>query len=63
VAFRARPSQQKRNKERARHEKQQQKAERRLQAKARRASPRTEPLGEDPDIAGILPGPQPPRDE
>ena len=32
------------------------KAERRLEAKSRPTGPR--PLGEDPDIAGIVPGPQ-----
>ena len=37
------------------------KAERRLEAKGR---PRTVAApGEDPDIAGIVPGPQPPRED
>ena len=63
MANRSRPSQQKRHKERARQEKQKMKAEKRQEAKARRAS--TGPLnpGEDPDIAGIVPGPQPPRED
>lgn len=57
----ARPTQNKRARERARQEKQQQKAERRAVAKARRSN---EPGshrddGVDPDIAGIVPGPQP----
>jgi hypothetical protein len=63
MANRSRPSQQKRHKERARQEKQKLKAERRQEAKARRAN--NDPInpGEDPDIAGIIPGPQPPRED
>ena len=53
----SRPTQNKRARERARQEKQQQKAARRLQSKTQRAStPRSD--DEDPDIAGIVPGPQ-----
>jgi hypothetical protein len=64
MANRSRPSQQKRQKERARQEKQKLKAERRLEAKAHRAAGGpTSPDGEDPDIAGIRPGPQPPRED
>jgi len=64
MANRSRPSQQKRHKERARQEKQKLKAERRLEAKAHRtAGGPTSPDGEDPDIAGIRPGPQPPRED
>ena len=37
------------------------KAERRLEAKNRPSGPR--PAGEDPDIAGIIPGPQPRPDD
>ena len=56
----SRPTQLKRARERARQEKQQQKAARRLEAKARRASAAPSGQeGEDPDIAGIVPGPQP----
>jgi hypothetical protein len=56
----SRPTQLKRARERARQEKQQQKAARRLEAKARRASETPGASGdEDPDIAGIVPGPQP----
>lgn len=52
-----RPSVTKRRKEQARAEKQQEKAERR---QAKKASPRAETAeGEDPDLAGIVPGPQP----
>jgi hypothetical protein len=52
----------KRKKELARQEKQRQKAEKREQRERERAArPRTKD-GEDPDIAGIVPGPQPPQD-
>jgi hypothetical protein len=63
MANRSRPSQQKRHKERARQEKQKMKAEKRQEAKARHAN--RDPLnpGEDPDIAVIVPGPQPPRED
>jgi hypothetical protein len=50
----------KRQKELARQQKQKEKAQRRLQRKEEKANTdesRTD--GEDPDIAGILPGPQP----
>lgn len=59
MANRTRPTLEKRAKERARQEKRKQKDERRASAKAQKASsPR--PAGEeDPDIAGIVPGPQP----
>jgi hypothetical protein len=53
----SRPTQNKRARERARQEKQQQKAARRLQSKSQRPAPNSD--GEDPDIAGIVPGPQP----
>jgi hypothetical protein len=55
-----RPSLTKRNREQARRERNQEKAERRNQRaveKRDRAQPQE---GEDPDIAGIVPGPQPP---
>ena len=55
----SRPTQNKRARERARQEKQQQKAARRLEAKAQRANTPDGPAGVDPDIAGIVPGPQP----
>ncbi len=51
-------SQQKRARERAKLEKRQQKAERRQAAKTERPN-RSTSSGEDPDIAGIIPGPQP----
>jgi len=55
----SRPTQQKRARERARQEKQQQKTARRLEAKTRKAAKSTTDGVEDPDIAGIIPGPQP----
>jgi len=60
MANKARPTFQKRQKERARQQKQRDKAVRRVEAKHQKAQagPRSE-NGEDPDIAGILPGPQP----
>jgi hypothetical protein len=56
------PSVTKRRKEQARAERQKQKAQRRLEKKD---APRATAVdGEDPDIAGIVPGPQPiPSDE
>jgi hypothetical protein len=56
----SRPTQNKRARERAKQEKQQQKAARRLESQQRKAN--QAPRGaheEDPDIAGIVPGPQP----
>ncbi len=54
----SRPSFQKRAKEKARQDRRKEKDTRRLETKERRsqAPART---GEDPDIAGIIPGPQP----
>jgi hypothetical protein len=54
----SRPTQNKRARERARQEKQQQKAARRQQVKADKAANPRGPGDEDPDIAGIVPGPQ-----
>ncbi len=59
VANRTRPTLEKRAKERARQEKRKQKDERRATAKAQRAMHPRGAGGEDPDIAGIVPGPQP----
>ena len=59
MANRTRPTLEKRAKERARQEKRKQKDERRATVKATKS---TSPRGEgeeDPDIAGIVPGPQP----
>jgi hypothetical protein len=56
----SRPTQNKRARERAKQEKQQQKAARRLESKQRRAADTGGTSdGVDPDIAGIVPGPQP----
>jgi hypothetical protein len=55
-----RPTMQKRAKEKARQQRQKEKEARRLEAKERKANaPQTPDHGEDPDIAGIVPGPQP----
>lgn len=48
----------KRERERARAEHQKEKAARKAEARARRAQGRPHAEGEDPDIAGIVPGPQ-----
>jgi hypothetical protein len=55
----SRPTQNKRARERARQEKQQQKTARRMEAATRKASRPPGSSEEDPDIAGIVPGPQP----
>jgi len=59
-----RPSINKRNREQAKREKQQEKAARRAE-RAQDRQRRGEGVadGEDPDIAGIIPGPQPRNDE
>lgn len=54
----SRPTQHKRARERAKQEKQQAKAARRMEAKTKKSSNPGDPAGEDPDIAGIVPGPQ-----
>jgi hypothetical protein len=60
----ARPTQLKRERERAKKERQQKKVARREESKARRAAgPARQPGEVDPDIAHIVPGPQPPPDE
>ena len=55
----ARPTISKREKEKARQQRQKDKDARRNEAKERRANTPPRPDGEDPDIAGIVPGPQP----
>src|SRR4051812_47334210 len=59
VANRTRPTLEKRAKERARQEKRKQKDERRSSAKLTRSTEPRRQGEEDPDIAGIIPGPQP----
>jgi len=49
----------KRNKERARQQKQTEKAADREARKREKSARGDHPPGEDPDIAGIVPGPQP----
>ena len=54
----------KRQKEMARQQRAQDKLARRLQKKKERQESQVEGVsGEDPDIAGIRPGPQPPLDD
>jgi hypothetical protein len=55
------PSVHKRQKERLRQEHQREKAEKKKQR--RDEKPVREPGSEDPDIAGIIPGPQPAAEE
>ena len=59
MASRPKVTQQKRARERARPERQQEKVRRREENKVRRANTPGHAGGEDPDIAGIIPGPQP----
>ena len=55
----SKPSFEKRRKEIARQQRMKDKAAARLEAKERKLSEGPRPEGEDPDIAGIRPGPQP----
>ncbi len=59
MANRTKVTQQKRARERAKQERQQEKTRRREEAKIRKASTPRQDSTEDPDIAGIVPGPQP----
>jgi hypothetical protein len=59
MANRSRPTLQKREREKARMERQRQKEQRRQDTKERRLNEGPRPSGEDPDLAGITPGPQP----
>jgi hypothetical protein len=63
MAQNGRPSINKRNREQARKEKQQAKAGRRAEKSRERQTRGDSPEGEDPDIAGIKPGPQPPLED
>lgn len=60
MARRSRPSFMKRQKEMARQQKQNDKRARRLEDKDGLVTDEIRPGEEDPDIAGINPGPQPP---
>jgi len=53
----------KRNKERARQQKQQEKSRNREARKRDKSAAGAHPPGVDPDIAGIVPGPQPVLEE
>ena len=55
----ARPTANKRLRERQRADRRKEKAQRSVESNARRAQAPPRPTGEDPDIAGIRPGPQP----
>jgi hypothetical protein len=55
--FQGRPRS-KRDRERARQDRQKQKTQKRVEARERRAHSPDAPPGIDPDIAGIVPGPQ-----
>ena len=59
MANRTKVTQQKRARERAKQERQMEKTRRREEAKVRKANEPHQTGGEDPDIAGIVPGPQP----
>jgi hypothetical protein len=52
----------KRERERALQERQQEKLQKRKDRKAERGEKTDGQAGEDPDIAGIVPGPQPPAE-
>jgi hypothetical protein len=58
MANRTKVTQQKRARERAKQERQQEKVRRREEAKSRKTPSVRTAGGEDPDIAGIVPGPQ-----
>ena len=59
MANRTKVTQQKRARERAKQERQQEKTRRREEAKSGKVRVARGPDDEDPDIAGIVPGPQP----
>ena len=59
MAKKSRPTFQKREREKARVQKQKDKEARRVESKERKANVETFIGDEDPDIAGIRPGPQP----
>jgi hypothetical protein len=58
----SRPTFLKREREKTKRERQLKKTERRAEASARKAAAPTNNDGEDPDIAGIRLGPQPPQE-
>jgi hypothetical protein len=60
MAKNTRPTAQKRAREKAQQARQQEKQQRRAEARDRKVTGTREAGGEDPDLAGIRPGPQPP---
>ena len=62
MANRGRPTQTKRQRERARHDRAKMKDVRRAETRARRADAPARPTDYDPDIAGMTAGPQAPPD-
>jgi hypothetical protein len=62
MANNTRPTANKRAREKARMDRQKEKEQRRAEARDRRATAPPRSKDEDPDIAGIRPGPQPPPD-
>jgi hypothetical protein len=60
MAKSSRPTAHKRAREKALQERQVQKQQRRAEARDRRAGTSRQPGDEDPDLAGMRPGPQPP---
>jgi hypothetical protein len=63
MAMNQRPSINKRNREQALRDRAQEKNERRAERALRKKNRNELADGEDPDIAGIVPGPQPKADE
>ena len=59
MAARSRPTLQKREREKARQQKHKDKEARRQEAKERKSQQGPRTGADDPDIAGIIPGPQP----
>ncbi len=59
---RPRPTHLKREREKAKQQKRQDKAAKRAEAAGRRSSAPGRPSDHDPDLEGIVPGPQPPQD-
>jgi hypothetical protein len=62
MAKSTRPTGSKRAREKAQQERQKEKEKRRAEARERRANAPARTGDEDPDLAGIQPGPQPPPD-
>ena len=62
MAKSSRPTAQKRAREKAQQERQKQKQQRRAEARERKANAPVHTGDEDPDLAGMRPGPQPPPD-